>query len=146
MKNAEFTALLFLLTQFTIPANATPGWPTPPRSIFHAALLLLHASRDAGATEVVRRNKAAEQAETSGQKRRGKTLQFPLLHLCGLCYCTAKPETFIICFLAKNKQTPELPTTTLDTKRGVSDRQPGLEDCNCPNTMKFCKALTIVLI
>jgi len=62
MKIAEFTALLFLLTQFTIPANATPGWPTLPCSIFHAALLLLHANRDACATEMSRRNKA--QAET----------------------------------------------------------------------------------
>lgn len=71
MKIAEFTALLFLLTQFTIPANATPGWPTLPCSIFHAALLLLHASRDAAAaaTEVLRRNKAAAQAEIQGQEQ-----------------------------------------------------------------------------
>lgn len=71
MKIAEFTALLFLLTQFTIPANATPGWPTLPCSIFHAALLLLHASRDAAATEMLRRNKAAAQAETQGQENKG---------------------------------------------------------------------------
>lgn len=70
MKIAEFTALLFLLTQFTIPANATPGWPTLPCSIFHAALLLLHASRDAAAaTEVLRRNKAVAQAEIQGQEQ-----------------------------------------------------------------------------
>lgn len=64
MKIAEFTALLFLLTQFT-----TPGWPTLPCSIFHAALLPLHASRDAAATEMLRGNKAAAQAEIQGQEQ-----------------------------------------------------------------------------
>lgn len=69
MKIAEFTALLFLLTQFTILTNATPGWPTLPRSIFHAALLLLQASRDAAATEMLTRNKAAAQAEIQEQEQ-----------------------------------------------------------------------------
>lgn len=113
MKTAEFTALLFLLTQFTIPANATPGWPTLPCSIFHAALLLLHASRDAGATEIPRRNKAAAQAETWGQDRRGKPCSFLSSTYVVFCYCAAGLETSIICFLAKDKQTTKLPTTKL---------------------------------
>lgn len=71
MKIAEFTALLFLLTQLTIPANTTPGWPTLPCSILHAAPLLLHMSGDAAAVEMLRRNKAVAQAETWGQDRKG---------------------------------------------------------------------------
>lgn len=137
MKIAEFTALLFLLTQFTIPANATPGWPTLPCSIFHPALLLLHASKDAGATEMPRRNKAA-QAETWGPRPKRETLNFPLLHLCGLCYCAGKLESSSICFLAKDKQNTEFPSIWFAIQ--------SLEGCNCLNMTKFCKALTIIPI
>lgn len=134
MKIAEFTALLFLLTQFTIPANATPGWPTLPCSIFHPALLLLHASRDAGATETLRRNKAAH-AETWGARPKRKTLNSPPPHLCGLSYCAGERETSSICLLAKDKQNTELPSIRF-----------ALQSLEGDNMMKFCKALTIIPI
>lgn len=116
MKIAEFTALLFLLTQFTIPANATPGWPTLPCSIFHAALLLLHASRDAAATSgMLRRNKAAAQAEIQGQEQGKPCSSLSSTHVVlAAVQLSWRPQLFA---LAQDKQIIELPTTKLAISR-----------------------------
>lgn len=80
---AELTALLFLLTQFT----TLLAGPRLPCSIFHAALLLLHASRDAGVTEM---EQSSSTGRNLGARQKRNMLQFPLLHLYGLCYSAAE--------------------------------------------------------
>lgn len=111
----------------------------------HAALLYFPCCSSASSRKQrYWRNRDAEKEQSSstgrnlGARQKKETLQFPLLHLCGLCYCAAELETSIICFLAKDKQTTELPTTKLAIQSpALSDRKPGLEDRNCPNIMEL---------